>query len=235
MKKIILLIGLISLLVCSVSAYPAHNYDTYVSDLDTTPTAADAEIDQEAIGYTGYSSTNCLASYAYTHFPNDAIFFFNGHGITYTDNVKGGGIQFGGDSVIIAKSYNGNPINKAKYCITDYSYNELDNVLLAVYLACYSAVESQYHESLVRHTVEKGADTCIGFQGSIIESKSCRWSEQFWEYLKNGETIADAADDAKNDCYWQYPFGYHGIDAYILGVETAGNSNNYLIPARYGV
>ncbi len=203
--------------------------------MDTTPTAADAEIDQEAIGYTGYSSTNSLAYYAHTYLKNDAIFFFNGHGITYTDNVNGGGIEFGGDSVILGKAFSNYPINKTKYYISSYLNDELDNVLLAFYLACYSAAESDHHGNLVQKTVEKGADTCIGFQGSIIESKSCRWSEQFWEYLKNGETIADAADDAKNDCYWQYPFGYHGIDAYILGVETAGNSNNYLIPARYGV
>lgn len=234
MKKIILLISLISLIVCSASAYPAHNYDISDSTLDTTPTAEDAKDDQEAMGYSGYSDTNLPASDAYSDFEDDAIFFFNGHGLTYDNGVKGGGIIFGSNSLILGQDDSSNYPGNSRYYIEDYGGNDLEGVLLAVYLSCYSSHYSQYHGNLAWLTVGKGADVCIGFDESIIESKSCYWSEQFWEHAKDGETIADAADDAKNDCYWQYPYGYHGIDSYQPYVETSGNSDNYLTPARYG-
>ena len=79
--------------------------------------------------------------------------------------------------------------------------------------------------------MDKGADICIGFDDAVeIENGKC-WSDGFWDRVWNGETVSDATRNAKDDCFLQWPTGYHGIDTY----EISGSYNSYLTPARYGV
>ena len=218
---------LLAALPAAVSAAPpAHNYDCS----DTTPTAYDAQVDQAAMGYSSSSSTNAHASTAYSTFRSDAIFFFNGHGLYYDDSHKGGGIKFSSESWILADTDGHYPGND-QYYIADYG-TDIRDVLLAVYLACYSSHYNPYNGDLVWETVtNKNADICIGFDGEVeIENGKC-WSENFWDRVRNGETVASATSNAKDDCYWQWPIGYWGVDTY----EISGNYNSYLTPARYGV
>jgi len=217
---------LLAILTCSVSALPAaNNFDCS----DTTPTAYDAQVDQSSMGYDSSSSTNAYASTAYNQFKSDAIFFFNGHGLFYDDSHKGGGIKFSSESWILANTDGHNPGNYRKY-ISNYG-DDIDDVLLVVYLACYSSHNNPYNGDLVKETVtNKHADICIGFDGEIeVENGKC-WSESFWDRVRNGETVSDATSNAKDDCYWQWPVGYHGIDTY----EISGSYNSCLTPARYG-
>ncbi|MFA7695618.1 MAG: hypothetical protein WCX63_08795, partial [Methanoregula sp.] len=86
---------LLTALACSASALPAsHNFDCS----DTTPTASDAQADQSSMGYTSSAATNASGLNAYNAFKSDAIFFFNGHGLSYDDSHKGGGIKFSSES-----------------------------------------------------------------------------------------------------------------------------------------
>ncbi|MGC9436059.1 MAG: hypothetical protein ACP5C4_08310 [Methanomicrobiales archaeon] len=204
---------------------PAHNYDSS----DTAPTAYDARVDQGAMGYDSSSSTNAFASTAYNQFRSDAIFFFNGHGLYYDDSHKGGGIKFSSDSWLLADT-DGHYPGTYQYYIQDYG-TDIQDVLLTVYLACYSSHDNPYNGNLAQKTIDKGADICIGFDGEVeVENGKC-WSESFWDRVRNGETVASAASNAKDDCYWQWPIGYWGVNTY----DTYGSCNSYLTPARYGV
>lgn len=210
-----------------VSALPsAHNYDCS----DTTPTASDAQADQSSMGYTSAWTTGAFGLDAYNQFKSDAIFFFNGHGLYFDDSHKGGGIQFSSDSWILA-STDGHYPGSYQYYLSDYG-TDIKDVLLAVYLACYSSHYNPYNGDLLSKTVtDKGADIAIGFDGEIVTTKGISWSESFWDRVRNGESVSSATSNAKDDCYWQLPIGYHGIDTY----EISGSYNSYLTPARYGV
>ncbi|MDD2472837.1 MULTISPECIES: hypothetical protein [unclassified Methanoculleus] len=220
------LLLLAALPAAASAAPPAHNYDCS----DTTPTAYDARVDQAAMSYSSSSSTNAVASTAYNQFRSDAIFFFNGHGLYYDDSHKGGGIKFSSESWILADTDGHYPGNY-QYYISDYG-TDIRDVLLAVYLACYSSHDNPYNGDLVRETVtNKGADICVGFDGEVEIETGNYWSESFWNRVRNGETVASATSNAKDDCYWQWPIGYHGVDTY----EISGSYNSYLTPARHGV
>lgn len=207
------------------AAPPAHNYDCS----DTTPAAYDAQVDQAAMGYSSPSSTNAHASTAYSQFRSDAVFFFNGHGLYYDDSHKGGGIKFSSESWILAGT-DGHYPGSDQYYITDYG-TDIRDVLLAVYLACYSSHYNPYNGDLLQQTMNKGADICLGFDGEVEVRNGKCWSGSFWNRLRNGETVASAASNAKDDCYWQWPIGYWGVDTY----EVSGSYNSCLTPARYGV
>lgn len=229
MKRVFLILiacCMLAILTGSVSALPVtNNFDCS----DTTPTAYNAQVDQSSMGYNSSSSTNAFALTAYNQFKSDAIFFFNGHGLFYDDSHKGGGIKFSTESWILANTDGHYPGNYRKY-ISDYG-TDIKDVLLVAYLACYSAHYNPYNGHLVQETMDKGVEICIGFDGEVeIENGKC-WSEGFWDRVRNGESVSEAARNTKNDCYPHWPFGYHGVDTY----EISGSYNSYLTPARYGV
>ncbi|KAF1076151.1 hypothetical protein [Methanogenium sp. MK-MG] len=229
MKRVLLILiacCMLAILTCSVSALPeTNNYDCS----DTTPTAYDAQVDQSSMGYNSSSATNVFALTAYNRFKSDAIFFFNGHGLFYDYSHKGGGIKFSDESWIMAKDIGYHPGNYPYY-ITDYGKTDIDDVLLVVYLACYSAHYNPYNGHLVQETMDKGVDICIGFDDEVEIENGKYWSEGFWDRVRNGESVSEAARNAKNECYSHWPFGYHGVDTY----EISGDYNGCLTPARYG-
>ncbi len=140
---------MLAILTCSVSALPVtNNFDCS----DTTPTAYDAQVDQFSMGYNSSSFTNAFALTAYNQFKSDAIFFFNGHGLFYDDSHKGGGIKFSTESWILANTDGHYPGNYRKY-ISDYG-TDIKDVLLVVYLACYSAHYNPYNGHLVQETMD---------------------------------------------------------------------------------
>lgn len=101
MKRQSLVFVLLLLASCigAVSASPiADNYDFNYPDMSTTPTASDAADYQinlyDGSSYTAYASTNCGAGLAYQWMEDDALFFFNGHGIKDSSTEKGGGVSF---------------------------------------------------------------------------------------------------------------------------------------------
>ncbi|MBP2133871.1 hypothetical protein J2128_001825 [Methanomicrobium sp. W14] len=236
MKRMILLIGLIAMIVCSASAYRTDNFDFSINgDLITTPTANEAKMDQIEMGYSpSYSQTNAVAYDAYAKFKYDSIFFFNGHGLSYSDGTKGGGIKFSDESWILGKYDNSHNPGSSRYFIDGYNSNDIDDSLLAVYISCYSSYTNQYNGNIASISKDKGVDMSIGFTGEIETNNGKCWSENFWERTKNGETVSNAISNAKDDCFWCIPIGYHGIDTYKAYVENGRNLNVCLTPARQG-
>ncbi len=85
--------------------------------------------------------------------------------------------------------------------------------------------------NLLDESIYKGVDSVIGFYDAILNSKGNEWSNKFWYYTaEKGQTIYDAAINAKNDVYWTFPWGYWGIDSIVL----KGSTSDTLHPARYG-
>lgn len=220
--------------VTNVAAYNSHNYDYYDSSLDSRPSAYTAASLQQSMGYNSYCATNADASVAHENIKTDSVFFVNSHGFYLNDQNKGGGVLFGDSTNLIAVQnysfwYGSNP----KY-LSSLANGELGDVLLAVYLACYSAYTNPYNDNLLDQTVAKGADVAIGFMNEINSAKAKSWSEHFWTRLNNYESIVDALSNARNDCYFEFPYGYWGIQDHYLLVESAGYSNKHLKPAASG-
>lgn len=228
---VVLLVCALAGLTSITAAAPfADDYDFNYPDLSTTPTASNAASYQSSMGYDDFSHTNANAETAYNRLKNDAIFFVNGHGLKYDTGEKGGAIQFydGQETWIVASR---GPYSPGVSCyLSDYD-NEITDVLLAVYVSCYSACTNTYNGNLLDVSVtDKGVDAAIGFSGLIDNGKSNYWSDQFWYRTTNSETIYNAAINAKGDSWWTFPFGYGGVDTIVL----KGSTGNYLTPARYG-
>lgn len=235
MKRQSLVFVLLLLASCigAVSASPiADNYDFNYPDMSTTPTASDAADYQinlyDGSSYTAYASTNCGAGLAYQWMEDDALFFFNGHGIKDSSTEKGGGVCFydGNSYSWIVASGNLNP---PYYSISNS--NDIDDVLLSVYLACYTAYTHPSYGNLLDESITQGVDSVIGFEDSITNSKANDWSDKFWSYTsEEGQTISNAANNAVDDTYWTFPWGYGGVDSIVL----KGSTSETLHPARYG-
>jgi len=99
---------------------------------------------------------------------------------------------------------------------------------------CYTANTNYYAGNLLSVAASKGVDYRIGFSGLIENDKSNHWANKFWEYLKDGDSIGNAASDAVNDATWGvFPWGLtQGVDSIVV----QGNNPNsaYLTPVRYG-
>ena len=103
------------------SAAQASNYD--FSGL-STPTAANAVYYENQMGYSTQMETNAYASTAFNNMDSDAIFFFNGHGVTES-GVNGGGIAFSYKKIVASSPDSGDS------ALVDKN-NQIRDVLLAV-------------------------------------------------------------------------------------------------------
>jgi hypothetical protein len=220
----------------------AHNYDfLYDDDLDSRPTASYASNIQSIVGYDNYSATNSDAEIAYLRMKDDSVFFFNGHGMAFDDNNYGGGLLFynGTDSLLLAEYTQWLPPDDA-YFLSNLT-TELNDALLAVYVACHSAHTSWEAGNLVSMSADKGVDNVIGFTSGIYAGHSDYWANRFWTRCINGsplgyhQKINDAAQGAKTDVLIQYQ-SYGGVDSlYGLYRNYYGIPLDYLDPDRYGV
>jgi hypothetical protein len=215
-----LLLAAMAIVPC-VSAAPASDYD--FSGL-STPTASTAASYQTQMGYSSSSATNAWATDAYSGIDSASVFFFNGHGVI-DNGVDGGGIAFTNKIIYATNPYVGD------FALVNKN-NEIRDVLLAVYDACYTGTTSSTHGNLVDMSITKGVDNVIGFTGSIGASKSNYWSDRFWYRLSTGESIGNAANNAKNDAYWNGVPGWDGLNTMI--VKGSDPVNTYLTPARMG-
>jgi len=220
----------------------ADDYQFSYEDLSTIPTAETAANEQSIIAYGGMPHTNSDASYAYNRITNDSIFFFNGHGIRSRDDGEhGGGLSFwnGTDKTIIAAEHIDAPLNTTTYYIAEFN-DQMNDVLLAVYVACWSGRTSAHLGNLVTMTHSKGADNVIGFTEELLNPQSNYWSDRFWYRCRAGsilgtpQTIPTAAQSAKTDVLIAfYPYT-GGVSSLIGEYHSDGGVYDYLIPARYG-
>lgn len=235
-----LLVILILSLTIPVSAIQynppwAHNYGfNYPDGMDTRSHATYATNIQSTVGYNSYNLPNSGAYIGFNNIKDDAVFFFIGHG--YTGTPPGGGIRFhnGTSSWILAQN-NGYPVPDDHYYLSTMT-TELNDVLLAVLVACNSGKTSQYYGNLVDTLSQKGADNVIGFSQSIYYPSAGYWSDRFWYRCLYGQmgshqSFKNAASGAIGDVVMEYG-SFYGLQymysKYRLPYE-------YLDPARYGV
>jgi hypothetical protein len=218
----------------------ADDYQFYYTDASTLPAAQTAADEQSDMSYGGMPHTNSSALYAYNRMPDDAVFLFVGHGVVSGYSNEGGGIRFWNGtsySTIAAQSTGYNPGFPTYYL--DSFDNEINDILLAVYAACYSAKSSPDYGNLLSMSYAKGVDNVIGFNNELYLGPEKYWSDRFWYRCRAGsiygtpQTIPTAATGAATDVFME--FGTWG------GVQTLqGNYHSnfgvydYLIPARYG-
>ena len=204
-----------------VSAYKASSYGTnygYVGG-EQLDTSAAASFATDALGYMGYSSTHASnnPTTAFNRLKNDNVFFFDGHGAA-------GQISFASGSAMYATG-------SISPTISQLTYNQADDVALAVYMACNTANTGTYGNLLSTSTSSRGMDSAVGWTQSIYSGQSGTWSDNFWYRLGQGYDIetaaifADAAVQAEFGTYSQGGMNYHDI---------AGNEYMVIDPARAG-
>ena len=198
----------------------AHNYGFLYDDLnDTRQDAEIARQNQSSVGYYAYGVNNSGILYAYDQLKHDSIFYFSGHGWS-----SGGGLVF----------YNGNETqifwaNNATVSFSNYSSDEIDDVLLAVFNACETAADSPQAGNVTYEAQAKGVNCIIGFKGLIDWVGSSYWSERFWHYISSdNDTIQNAAYQAKQDTCDS--IGCRGIDTIVI----VGDCDVTISPQRYG-
>jgi hypothetical protein len=216
---VLLLVGI--MMVPMVSAYQSSNYGTdYGDGLDTRLQSQTAQSEQSSMGYSAGNYENSAASSAFSRMASDQVFFFDGHGGAGLMQFKSGGVY----SYITAS-------NPSYSRISSYTSGELNDIALAVYMACYTANTDGTNGNLLAQSTARGADTAVGFSQSIYSTQSGYWSNRFWYYLDNGYSVAQAAGaaNADNQAYFGY-WDQGGMDYHVI------QGNNYMVidPARAG-
>lgn len=214
------------MLVSAASAYSAQCFDV----TDTAPSAYNAYVDLNSMGYTGYYLTNCPIYIVYPTLSSSRIIFIDGHGLIATkDGVShmGGGIQTKEKHWLVDKILN-IPTDEIFREIGGDSNTNLNNLKLALYMACWSARTSELHGNLAQITASKGADISIGFTDEINIYKAKVWSDTFWESAKT-KSVADSVIDARNAAFWSYVPLDLGLNTYVIYPNSyAANTNIYL-------
>jgi len=242
-KKHILLFLVVLLLALAIPASAtqynppwAHNYGFLYPNLDTRSSATYAANQQSIIGYNSYNCHNSGAYIGFSNIKDDAVFFFYGHGGGDRDSPGGTLAFFNGTiSYILAEDRGFYYPNADQYFLSSTT-TELNDILIAVYLACYSGKDSAYLGNLVETSYQKGVDNVIGFERTIYHPYAGYWSDRFWYrclygQMGNPQSFRSAASGAISDVVIQYGDLYGLQYAY----SKFSYPYNYLNPARYGV
>ena len=82
--------------------------------------------------------------------------------------------------------------------LTAYDINgkNFDNIEVMLYVACYSARDT---DNVVMASVGAGAKYAIGFQSTIHVEGANTWTELFCQYYAAGDDVVDAAKKARDE------------------------------------
>lgn len=249
-KKHILLLLVVLLLALAIPASAtqynppwAHNYGflytnpPFSDTLDTRSYATTAANYQSIVGYNSFNCHDCGAYCPFTNIKDDALFFFSGHGACYNLSDCGGFLVFfnGTKSYIIAEQKGYSIPNFDQYYLSSTS-TELNDILIAIYAACYSGRTSNYFGNLVDMSYQKGADNVIGFSSLIYYPPAGTWSDRFWYrclygQMGNPQSFKNAASGAIGDAVMEHG-GLYGLQ---YAYSKFSFPYEYLNPARYGV
>jgi len=204
-----------------VSAYQASNYGTNYNDgLDTSTVAQTAQSEQNSMGYSASNILNSNADSAFSRMASDNVFFFDGHGDAGRILFKQNGVS----SVITATN-----LNYPR--LSSYTSNELDDIALAVYMACNTANTNSINGNLLDESTSRGVDAVVGFSNNINSAQAGYWSGRFWNYLDERYNINDAAVFATSDTRTNYGNNnLGGLDYYVI----RGSISSAIDPARAG-
>ena len=207
-------------MVPMVGAYQASTYGTNYGDgLDTSSVAQTAKDEQNSMGYSASRYLNSNADSAFSRMASDNVFFFDGHGAPGRIIFKQNGV-----STIIT----GNNLNYPR--LSSYVSGELNDVALAVYMACETANTNSINGNLLDESTARDIDTAIGFSNNINSDQSGYWSNRFWYYLDERYNINDASVYATSDTRTTYYNDAGGLDSYVI----RGSLSSAIDPARAG-
>ncbi len=193
--KVGLVIGLIiSLLAGNVHAYAAEVGLIGVTDDGHDHTSYFTEINQDlnTMGYADSTITSCTnpsKAIVMNLLDTCEIVVTRSHGARFLDedgNVTGNCIALQSEYIYDSD-------------IDDLTEESLDNLILAVYLGCYTAaggISDGTEKNLVVATEINGAATVVGFEGSILCTGANSWVEYFFENLADGDNIDVALNSA---------------------------------------
>ncbi len=200
----------------------ADDYDFYYTTEPiaiTIPFAQTAADLQSTMSYGGMPHSNSTSLYAYNRMPYDAVFLFLGHGVESSYGNKGGAVFFwnGTDNSTIAAEQTAYTPYYPTYFLSSYN-TEINDILLAVYAACWSGRSSPDYGDLLDMSTTKGVDNVIGFEDPLTDVLVCYWSDRFWYRCREGgflgspQKIYDVAQSSKTDVLIAY-HSYGGVDS----------------------
>lgn len=166
------------------------------------------------MGYPGQAFLNNTSGPVYNTFPSSRIF-------TIMNKAAPGYIYLNGTR-LFAKSYGSTTtgINKA---IDTYSYNELTNVALAMFVGDYTGSNSSSYGNLVDAAADKDVFVAVGWNTNIQLESSNAWTERLYEICKGQCTFEEAlsAADAWAETYYGSLYGRRMSQRYIKGQTSA--------------
>lgn len=210
-------------IVPCVSAYQASSYGTNYGDgMDTTSIALNARNELKHMGYTSSYFGNRDANTAYNRMTSDQVFYFFGHG-------DAGRILFKESGLPMTAISADNPYLLPT--ISGHSYSEMNDIALAIYLACNTANTDSTNGNLLYESTSNGVDTAVGFSNYITKGQAAYWSDQFMYYLDEQYNINDAAVYSLVDVRNEYGmFNVGGMDSYVI----QGSVSSTIDPQRAG-
>ncbi|MDD3140193.1 MAG: hypothetical protein PHX08_14625 [Lachnospiraceae bacterium] len=137
------------------------------------------------------------------------ILFLAGHGTTdyvrwnYENHSSGSylcGVTYGDDRTLKIAEYEGST-NSLKYTLIGLENYEMDDVRLAMFMACNTASSPVNITSMAVN--QYGADVAMGWKVPIDYKDAEKWSSAFFEAVRQGQSIYDSAYIA-NDSYNYY-------------------------------
>ncbi len=170
-------------------------------DIDTTPDSAVPRSNLLGMGFSVGTRENKPVSYINSIIAqtftvwNSEIIMFSGHG-------NAGSLAFKADSgydILLDNSS---------------SFTSMANTRIAVWAACYSAVDpdgtSGPRVSIADKSIAMGARSAIGWTQMTNAIASRKWTDQFFTELSDGKTVSQAAASAGSVFLWPWEGSYAG-------------------------
>jgi hypothetical protein len=223
--KIVILTFMLVCILCTGNAlaYNAYSYGTdYRDGVNTRAAAQDVNNKLNNIGYQSFYKQDESASNAWGHMANAQVWFYNGHGNAGRASFKPGTTY----TDITGTKHD----NNFFFAINRWNSGELNDNALNVFVSCYSACDSTQFGNLLIESVKYGVDSAIGFSGEIGGAKSDSWAKKFAYYLDQQYSIHNAAAQAAEDVYREWPYGFGGTNNFVI----RGSSGATIDPARAG-
>lgn len=222
MKKIIIILAVLAALLPNiVLAKTSISIGTkFNNNLDSSNEATIAYNATRKLGYTAYLSTiptkSVLSDFA-NKFKNggtNGIMFFHGHAnsssIIWNYEERGGKYSVG-----ITKNNSMSGIDGYDYLsISEFTPS---NASLAIFMGCETTKNTSNNIALTAYN--QGAKSTIGFDKTIYEGDTDKWTNRFFEKLSNGSSVESS---------FIYANGFNDYQ-YLLNMKSARRYGNQYI------
>jgi len=184
--------------------YYPPNTGGWTWEWDTRPAANTATTAERNLGYDADSwlDNNNNASYALNvTMPNDAVFWWNGHG-----------------NAGLATFYNGQYTTEI-WAKDILDVSDLNDLKFAAFWGCDTANTDTWSGvelgNILANSAAKGVDSSMGFSNSILIRSSDTYANIFWQYIQIGYSVYNAAKEARDRVLYDFGF-YDGYDSAVF-------------------